>query len=131
MTQPDPVGAPLRVLVVDADERTGESLSRLLCIGDRCAVVGTASHVAEALALVAEFAPDVLVVDLRLPGIDAGGPFIARVRELSPGIRVLALGASDAAADATRLGADAFIRKTFRPRELVDAVLAASGASAT
>jgi CheY-like chemotaxis protein len=131
VTQTDPTAPALRVLVVDADERTGESLSRLLCIGDRCAVVGTASHVAEALALVAEFRPDVLVVDLRLDGVDAGGKFMSRVRELAPDIRVLAMGADDAEGNATRVGADAFVRKTFRPRELVDAVLAAARVKAT
>jgi DNA-binding NarL/FixJ family response regulator len=127
MTDPHP-GPPLRVLVVDADDRTRESLAGLLGIGERCIVVGTAGHPLEALDLLAEFAPDVIVVDPRLPEVDGGRAFIARVRELSPATRVLVMAWSDTLEqDGLVNGADAFVRKTFRPRELVEAVVAASG----
>ena len=127
MTDPVPGVAPLRVLVVDADERTRESLAGLLGIGERCIVVGSAGHPVQALGLLAEFQPDVIVVDPRLPEIDGGRAFIARVRELSPATRILVMGWSDAIEqDCLLNGADAFMRKTFKPRELVDAVVAAS-----
>jgi DNA-binding NarL/FixJ family response regulator len=118
----------LRVLVVDADERTRESLAGLLGIGRRCIVVGTAGRPDSALELIAADAPDVIVLDPRLPEVDAGQAFIARARELSPGVRVLVMGWSDELEHhAIANGADAFVRKTFRPRELVDAVCAAGG----
>jgi DNA-binding NarL/FixJ family response regulator len=126
MTAPLDPATPLRVLVVDADERIRESLARLLGIGRRCIVVGTAGRPEAALELIAADPPDVIVVDPRLPEIDAGQAFIARARELSPSVRVLVMGWSEALEHhAIADGADAFLRKTFRPRELVDAVCAA------
>jgi DNA-binding NarL/FixJ family response regulator len=117
---------PLKVLVVDADERVRESLAGLLGIGRRCVVVGSAGRPDSALALIAANPPDVIVVDPRLPEVAAGQAFIARARELAPSVRVLAMSWSDVLEhEGISCGADAFIRKTFRPRELVDAVLAA------
>jgi DNA-binding NarL/FixJ family response regulator len=128
MTDPLDESAPLRVLVVDADDRTRESLAGLIGIGRRCVVVGTASHPTEALAALAKSAPDVVVVDPRLPELDGGRAFIAMVRATAPNTRVLVMGWSDAIEqDCLLSGADAFVRKTFRPRELVEAVLAAAG----
>jgi DNA-binding NarL/FixJ family response regulator len=118
---------PLKVLVVDADERVRESLAGLLGIGSRCVVVGSAGHTGQALALMTQFRPDVIVVDPRLPEVDGGRAFIARAREVAPTVRVLVMSWSDALEDdAIRGGADAFIRKTFRPRELLEAVLSAA-----
>ncbi len=126
MTHTATGSGPLRVLVVDADDRVRESLAGLLGIGRRCIVVGTAGHPTEALAVLADAAPDVVVIDPRLPEVDGGRAFIARVRELAPETRILVLGWSDnLEQDLIGHGAHAFLRKTFRPRELVDAVLAA------
>lgn len=127
MTDTASESPPLRVLVVDADERVRESLAGLLGIGDRCIVVGSASHAGQALDLLASNTPDVVVIDPRLPEVDAGRAFIARVRELSPSTRILVMAWTDGIEqDGVVNGADAFIRKTFRPRELVDAVCAAA-----
>ena len=51
MTQPTAAPAPVRVLVVDADDRIRESLARLLPIGGRCLVVATAGQLDGALDL--------------------------------------------------------------------------------
>ena len=127
MAHPRPdVAPPLKVLVVDADERIRDSLAGLLGIGRRCVVVGSASDPAHGLEIARETEPDVVVVDPRLPELEAGRAFIEQLHALSPGIRVLALHRSEAEeADDAGCGADAAIRKTFRPRELVDAVVAA------
>jgi DNA-binding response OmpR family regulator len=118
---------PLRVVVVDADERTRESLAGLLAIGRQCIVVGSAGHVLQALSLVGELIPDVIVVDPRLPEVDGGRAFIAQARALSPQVRVLVMSWSDNLEHQVLAGgADGYIRKTFRPRELLDAVLAAA-----
>jgi DNA-binding NarL/FixJ family response regulator len=123
---PRPDANPLRVLVVDADPRTRESLSGVLGIGRRCTVVGSTGDPAEALALCRELDPDVVVVDPRLPDIDRGRALIARLREQCPGVRVLVMAWSDSLEPgALPDGADAYVRKTFRPRELIDGVLAA------
>jgi DNA-binding NarL/FixJ family response regulator len=121
MTDPAAASAPLRVLVVDPDDRVRESLAGLLRIGRRCVVIGAAGTADGAVRLAAETAPDVVVVDPRLPGIDASA-LIARVRAVAPQARVLVLNWSETA-DLTS-GADAYARKTFRPHELIDAVIA-------
>ena len=129
MTDPIPAPAPLRVLLIDPDDRVRESLAGLLCIGDRCLVVGTAGTADDAVRLATESTPDVVVVDPRLPGIDAGA-LMGRMGAASAATRVLVLNWSDAATSRD-CGADAYTRKTFRPHELIDAVVMAAGRSAT
>ena len=117
---------PLRVLVVDADDRVRESLTGLLAIGGRCMVVASAGQVGPALDLAIDHQPHVVIVDPRLPEVDGGMIFIGRLRAQLPGVRILAMGWSDSLeADVLESGADGFVRKTFRPSELVAAVLAA------
>ena len=124
--QPDPGPAtPLRVLVVDADDRVRESLAGLLGIGDRVIVVGSAGGATQALDLVASESPDVVVVDPRLPEVAGGVAFIARVRAQAPDVRVLVMSWTDGLDDALTGAADGFVRKTFRPTELIAAILAA------
>ena len=128
MTDPDQtmtIDARLRVLVVDADDRVRESLAGLLAIGDRVVVVGTAGHPGRAMELVATARPDVILVDPRLPDMDAGTALIARLREELPNVRVLAMSWSDGLEQGRiDCGADGLVRKTFRPAELLAAILA-------
>jgi DNA-binding NarL/FixJ family response regulator len=124
--------APLRVLVVDADDRVRESLAGLLCIGDRVVVVGSAGNPATALDLVMAAMPDVVIVDPRLPEVDSGLVFIGRLRTVAPDVRILVMSWSDALEHVALAGAaDGFVRKTFRPSELIGAVVAAGGRTAT
>jgi DNA-binding NarL/FixJ family response regulator len=123
MTDPAAAPAPLRVLLVDPDDRVRESLAGLLGIGQRCLVVGTAGTATDAIRLAREFAPDVVVVDPRLPGSDTAD-LIASFRVVAPETRVLVLNWSETADLAS--GADAYARKTFRPHELIDAVISTS-----
>jgi DNA-binding NarL/FixJ family response regulator len=125
MTDSAAVPGPLRVLLVDPDDRVRESLAGLLCIGQRCAVIGGAGTAALAIQLASETHPDVVVVDPRLPEMD-GAALIAQLRSVAPDTRVLVLDWSDTA-DRTS-GADGYARKTFRPHELIDAVIAATTA---
>ena len=119
--------APLRILVVDADDRVRESLTGLLAIGERVKVVGGAGQAETALALAREQRPDVVVVDPRLPELDGGVRFITSLRACCPGIRVVAMSWSDALErPAIDGGAHGFIRKTFRPTELIAAIVAAA-----
>ena len=117
---------PVRVLVVDADDRTRESLCGVLGIGTRCVVVGSAGEASRALALVGELQPDILVVDANIADQAAAEAFVVRVRTLSPRTRIVAMSRADMVDAQQRCaGVDAVIRKTFRPRELVDALLGA------
>ena len=129
MTDPDRVApAPLRVLLVDADDRVRESLAGLLGIGDRCLVVGSAGTAGAAFGSPRTTAPDVVVVDPRLPGVDAGLRLHRRApRRSRRASAILVLSWSDTA---ERTGLTAaptpYIRKTFRPHELIDAVVSAA-----
>ena len=116
----------LRILVVDADDRVRESLTGLLTIGDQLQVVGSSGLPGPALALAAEHHPDVVIVDPRLPEMDGGLAFIAGVRASCPEVRILAM-SSSATLERPAIdgGAHAFLRKTFRPTELIAAIVAA------
>jgi DNA-binding NarL/FixJ family response regulator len=128
MTQPtNAAPAPLRVLVVDSDDRIRESLARLLPIGGRCLVVGSAGQPDRALDLAASMSPDIVVVDSRIPDLATDRSFVDRLRAAAPDVRVVVLTWSDGDGTGTGLrGADAYIRKTFRPQELIDAVVNAA-----
>jgi CheY-like chemotaxis protein len=122
--------APLRVLVVDPDDRIRESLARLLPIGGRCLVVGSAGDGDRAVDLAGGMSPDVIILDCRLPG-DLGGNLVARLRTVTPASRIVVLNWTEADRPTPGLdGADAYIRKTFRPHELIDAVVNAARSSA-
>lgn len=129
MSAPDPAprsDGRLRLLVVDADDRVRESLTGLLAIGEQLEVVGSAGQAQAVIDLVLASRPDVVVIDPRLPDVDAGSALIARLRTAAPGTLVLAMSWSDAL-DSLRIecGADGCIRKTFRASELVAAILGA------
>jgi DNA-binding NarL/FixJ family response regulator len=131
---PDPVpvaAAPLRILVVDGDDRVRESLAGLLCIGERVTVVGSAGTADDALDIASRVHPDVIVIDPRLPDLDRGLDLIAQLRRTEPDTCILAMSWSDtlerAALDG---GADGFVRKTFRSTELVSAIVAMSRGTA-
>jgi len=121
--------APLRVLVVDGDERVRESLTGLLSIGGKLLVVGAAGDGSTALELVAATRPDIVVVDPRLPEVERGVAFIERLRDQAPGVRVLVMNWSNVVDDSVeQCSADGVVRKTFRPSELLAAIQAACAA---
>jgi DNA-binding NarL/FixJ family response regulator len=126
--KPDPEHPePLRVVVVDADDRVRESLAGLLCIGGRLEVVGSAGQTGQAIDIVTDTQPDIVVLDPRLPEVQAGLTLIRRLREAAPGVRILVTSGVDAfeGVDLVR-SADGFVRKTYRPSDLVAAVVAAA-----
>ena len=131
MTDLDPAHPPLSVVIVDADERVRESLAGLLVIGQRCIVVACAGDTVEALELIDSYRPNVVLVDPRLPDLDGGRSLVETIRVRWPTTRIVLLGAADVLDDAGFNGAvDGYVRKTFRPRELLDAIAAAAGSAA-
>src|SRR5436190_4666723 len=93
-------------------------------LGDRVDVVGEAESVAEAVPLIKELDPEVVLLDVHLP--DGGGEaVIAGVALERPGVKFLALSVSDAAEDVIgviRAGARGYVTKTISGQELADAV---------
>ncbi|WP_299038940.1 response regulator transcription factor [uncultured Pseudokineococcus sp.] len=87
-------------------------------------VVGEAADGRVALDQVAALAPDVVLMDIRMPGMD-GIEATRRVVADHPGSRVLVLttfDVDDLAFAALRAGASGFLLKSARPDELVDAI---------
>jgi len=93
-------------------------------LGDAVEVVGEAASVAEAVPLIRETDPDVVLLDVHLP--DGGGEaVIAGVAPERPAVKFLALSVSDAAEDVIgviRAGARGYVTKTISGDELAAAV---------
>ncbi len=98
-----------------------------MCIRDSLKVVGASGQTEPAIDIVMATEPDIVVLDPRLPEADAGLIFIRRIRTVAPGVRILIMSGTDPVeqADIVR-SADGFVRKTFRPSDLVAAVIAAA-----
>jgi DNA-binding NarL/FixJ family response regulator len=111
-----------RVVIVDdhALFRTGVKTG----LGDAVEVVGEAGTVGEAIPLIVETDPDVVLLDVHLP--DGGGQaVIAGVTPERPGVRFLALSVSDAAEDViavVRAGARGYVTKTIDEADLIEAI---------
>jgi DNA-binding NarL/FixJ family response regulator len=93
-------------------------------LGAKVDIVGEAESVAEAVPMIKELDPDVVLLDVHLP--DGGGEaVIAGVSQERPGVRFLALSVSDAAEDVIaviRAGARGYVTKTISGDELAEAV---------
>ncbi|HSR84913.1 MAG TPA: response regulator transcription factor [Streptosporangiaceae bacterium] len=87
-------------------------------------IVGEAADVAPAIAQITESKPDVVLLDVHLPG-GGGQDVVAAVKPGNPEVKFLALSASDAPEDVIaviRAGARGYVTKTISGRELVDAI---------
>ncbi len=118
----------IRVLVADDQAIVRDGLVTVLDLNDDVEVVGEAADGAEAVRLAAELRPDVVLMDLRMPGLDGAGA-TARIVADRPGTRVLVLTtfADDASiAAALRAGAIGYLTKDAGRRELLSAVRAAA-----
>lgn len=118
-------GELVRVVVGDDHPLFREGVVRALTASGQIAVVAEAENGADALALIREHAPDVALVDYRMPELD-GTQVAAAVRRDELTTRVLLLSAHDDAAivyHALAEGAAGFLSKESTRGELVSAVL--------
>ena len=94
-------------------------------LGDAVEVVGEAADVEEAVRGIQEVVPEVVLLDVHLPG-GGGQAVLEAVSRSHPQVRFLALSVSDAAEDVIaviRAGARGYVTKTISGPELVDAVV--------
>ena len=102
-----------------------EGTAALLAADERIEVVGLAADGAEAVSLAERRRPDVVLLDLKMPGVD-GLSACARLRALD-GPEVLILTVSEQEPDlyaALRVGAAGYLIKDMPPAELIEAVFA-------
>jgi DNA-binding NarL/FixJ family response regulator len=117
------VSVPLRRVVLVDDHALFRAGVRSE-LGPTVEIVGEAASVLEAVPLIKELDPDVVLLDVHLP--DGGGhAVIAQVAPERPGVRFLALSVSDAAEDVIdviRAGARGYVTKTISGAELTEAI---------
>src|SRR5690606_12255469 len=116
---------PVSVVLVDdhAMFRTGVR-AELAQSPDAVTVVGEAADTAEAVKVVLATAPEVVLLDVHLPG-GGGGEVIRQVHPQLPDVRFLALSVSDAAEDVIgtiRAGARGYVTKSITGDDLVSAI---------
>ena len=111
----------LRLLIVDDHPLTRDALASLLA-QHGFDVVGQASDGTEAIELAAALGPDVILLDLSMPGLD-GLDALPRLREAAPGCEVVVLTASEDDANllaAIRGGAAGYLLKSEPPERIVE-----------
>jgi DNA-binding NarL/FixJ family response regulator len=124
----------IRVVLADDQALVRAGFRALLDAQDDIEVVGEAGDGEEAVRLAAERTPDVVLMDIRMPGVD-GLSATRRIAadELSAGVRVVILttfGLDEYVFEAIRSGASGFLVKDTEPEELVQAVRVVAGGEA-
>ncbi|WP_343073886.1 response regulator transcription factor [Phytoactinopolyspora mesophila] len=121
-----PRTTPVRVLLVDdhAMFRTGVR-AELAQASNAVDVVGEAADTQEAIKIISELRPEVVLLDVHLPG-GGGVEVLRQLHPKLPDVRFLALSVSDAAEDVIgtiRGGARGYVTKTITGDDLVDAIV--------
>jgi DNA-binding NarL/FixJ family response regulator len=114
----------IRVLVADDHAVVREGIRNVLAPAHGFDIVGEAASAAEAVSLAAECEPDVVMLDVSMPGC-TGLEIIGDVRRVAPRARVLILSVHDEAEyvlQAVRAGANGYLRKDSSPNDLREAV---------
>ncbi|MEU0478606.1 response regulator transcription factor [Streptosporangium sp. NPDC006013] len=119
----------IRVLIADDHPVVRQGLRTFLDLQEDLDVVGEAANGAEAVALVETLAPDVLLLDLKMPVLDGlGALLLLGERGLSPRALVLtSVSDREDVAPAMRAGAAGFLYKDVEPAALVHAIRAVHG----
>jgi DNA-binding NarL/FixJ family response regulator len=123
----------VRVLVVDDNELLRAGLVTVLASDPGLDVVGEAADGPSAVRLARDLGPDVVLMDVEMPGGD-GITAIARLREEAPGVRCLVLtmfDLDDYVLEGLRAGAAGFLLKTTEPAALIAAVRSCAAGDTT
>ncbi len=123
----------IRVLIVDDQQLMREGLRTLLELEEGIAVAGEAADGTAAVDAFHRLHPDVVLMDLRMPGMD-GVEAIRRIRSTDPGAKILVLTTFDEDAlvfESVRAGARGYVLKDLGGTQLAQAIrtIAAGGAA--
>lgn len=124
MTEPEVEKKPARVVVADDQTVVREGIVMLLGLLPGVEVIGAAGDGEEAVRLVGELAPDVVLMDLRMPRCD-GVEATRRIRDQYPGTQVVVLTTyadDESLFPALRAGARGYLTKDAGGEEIVRAV---------
>lgn len=116
----------IRVLIADDHPVVRQGLRTFLGVQEDIDVVGEASDGAEAVARAEALTPDVILLDLKMPGVD-GLTALRELRERGIGARVLVLtsvGERTQVLPVVRAGASGYLYKDVDPNALVQAIRA-------
>ena len=120
--------APVRVAIIDDDPLVRAGLAMILGGDPTLSVVGEAGDGADAVALVREVAPDVVLMDIRMPvrdGLSAATEILAAA--VRPRVIMLTtFDADEMVHRALRAGADGFLLKDTPPERIVESIRAVS-----
>ena len=121
-----PEPGTIRVLIADDQRVVRDGLTMLVGLIDGVQVVGTACDGAEAVRLAEDHRPDVVLMDLRMPGTD-GIAATADLRQRLPATRVLVLTTyadEDAIVPALQAGARGYLTKDASAEQIEAAIYA-------
>ena len=124
---------PIRVMLVDDHAVVRSGLAAFLMAFDDLEMVAEASNGEQALRYCEQYNPDVVIMDLVMPGID-GATATRKICEQHPGIQVVALTSfreDDLVQNALEAGAISYLLKNVGADELAEAVRAAHAGRAT
>jgi CheY-like chemotaxis protein len=119
----------VRVLLVDDMPQVLNELHQLLELTGLIEIIAEARNGAEAVRLAAELAPDAIVMDLEMPGMD-GHEAARRIKQSQPSPRVVILSVHAGPVEQERAraaGADSFVEKGANYEILVNAILGKNG----
>jgi DNA-binding NarL/FixJ family response regulator len=122
------MSSPLKVLIADDHPLVLQGIRRALDSSDGIEIVGEARSGEELLALVERRNPDVVLMDLRMPGLD-GVDCIAEIKRSSPDVKAVVLSACEDRASidsALRAGASAYMVKSVSPVDIASVLRQAS-----
>ncbi|MDF2993350.1 MAG: response regulator containing a CheY-like receiver domain and an DNA-binding domain [Microbacterium sp.] len=121
------MNGPIRVLIVDDEALLRHALRAFLSADDRVDLVGEAADGAEALEAYSACAPDVVLMDIKMPRL-GGIETTRRLVEQDPHCRVIALTTFTTewrALEMLKAGAAGYLVKDSTPEQIVDAIIAA------
>ena len=108
---------PARLLIVDDHEVVRKGVRMLFSNTDSFEVCGEAQNGMEAIRMVPELSPDVVILDLSMPGMN-GFETAAKILQIAPSIRIVIFSVHEIPNTARWAGADAFVSKSSTLRDL-------------